>query len=37
LLGSLATDEGSTSTTVPAVSPKQQRLGVFPPNDPSCR
>jgi hypothetical protein len=33
----LGADDGSTSTTVPVVAPQQQRLGVFPPDDPSCR
>ncbi|MEY4400928.1 MAG: hypothetical protein RL072_793 [Actinomycetota bacterium] len=37
LLAAIAAEDDSTSTTVPSVSPKQQRLGVFPPNDPSCR
>ena len=37
LLAIIAAEDDSTSTTVPSVSPKQQRLGVFPPNDPSCR
>jgi anionic cell wall polymer biosynthesis LytR-Cps2A-Psr (LCP) family protein len=37
LLAVLAADDDTTTTTVPSVSPKQQRLGVFPPNDPSCR
>lgn len=37
VLTSLFADDDSTSTTVPVVSPRQQRLGVFPPNDPSCR
>ena len=37
LLAVIAAEDDSTSTTVPSVSPKQQRLGVFPPNDPSCR
>ena len=30
------TDDGVTTTTV-AAAPQQKRLGVFPPNDPSCR
>jgi hypothetical protein len=33
----LGADDGSTSTTVPVVAPRQQRLGVFPPDDPACR
>ena len=37
LLAIIAAEDDSTSTTVPSVSPKQQRLGVFPPDDPSCR
>ena len=37
LLTFLAADDDTTTTTVPAVSPKQKRLGVFPPDDPSCR
>ena len=37
LLAVIAAEDDSTSTTVPSVSPKQQRLGVFPPDDPSCR
>lgn len=35
LLQSLAADDSSTPTTTAAT--KQQRLGVFPPDDPSCR
>ena len=37
LLSVLAADGDTTTTTVPSVSPKQKRLGVFPPDDPSCR
>ena len=37
LLSVLAADDDTTTTTMPAVSPKQKRLGVFPPDDPSCR
>ena len=37
LLSVLAADDDTTTTTMPAVSPKQERLGVFPPDDPSCR
>jgi len=37
LLTFLAADDDTTTTTVPSVSPKQKRLGVFPPDDPSCR
>ena len=37
LLTVLAADDDTTTTTVPSVSPKQKRLGVFPPDDPSCR
>ena len=37
LLTFLAADDDTTTTTMPSVSPKQKRLGVFPPNDPSCR
>jgi len=32
-----AADDASTTTTVPVVAPQQQRLGVFPPDDPACR
>jgi anionic cell wall polymer biosynthesis LytR-Cps2A-Psr (LCP) family protein len=37
LLAQLVNNDDSTSTTIPVVSPKQQRLGVFPPDDPTCR
>jgi hypothetical protein len=37
LLTVLAANDDTTTTTVPSVSPKQKRLGVFPPDDPSCR
>jgi len=32
-----AADDTSTTTTVPIVAPQQQRLGVFPSDDPACR
>ncbi|MFZ9843379.1 MAG: LCP family protein [Ilumatobacteraceae bacterium] len=37
LLTVLTANDDTTTTTVPSVSPKQKRLGVFPPDDPSCR
>jgi hypothetical protein len=37
LLEQMMNNDDSTSTTIPVVSPKQQRLGVFPPDDPTCR
>jgi LCP family protein required for cell wall assembly len=37
LLEHMMNNDDSTSTTIPVVSPKQQRLGVFPPDDPTCR
>lgn len=37
LMSDVATNDDSSSTTVPAVSPRQERLGVFPPDDPACR
>ncbi|NCX78686.1 MAG: hypothetical protein EBW96_02115, partial [Actinobacteria bacterium] len=33
----LRTAADDTSTTIPGARPTQDRLGVFPPNDPSCR
>lgn len=36
LLEDAAADDASTPTTI-AATPQQQRLGVFPPDDPSCR
>ena len=33
----MAADDASTTTTMPVVAPQQQRLGVFPPDDPACR
>jgi hypothetical protein len=32
-----ATVDSSTESTVPAVTPEQDTLGVVPPDDPSCR